>query len=353
MSRDDPRELLFPFVFSVLVMILVSDSDVVLYYIRHVRGNGGGRRVAGERPRAARSLPLRSARDRAGRPLHRVPGGPREGLCRAGGPVLRVRDGSVWSSAAFPWRVLEVATSTCSRRYRGRGAGRSAEPREGDVSQRRTRCDVRSRAVLRGPVAVPGEAARERGRSWTALEAPGAVIMRVASELANLAWPMLTRARRPYALEVVGDPWDVFAPGVVRHPLTAVPASLLPVAASATVRRGAAAAAYVTETALQRRYPLERGHAANLLERVPYPCRKPSEASPGVCFFGRRRARRASPASVRPPTNAPRWRLVFVGSLEQLYKGPDVLLRSFLQSAVGGDCPSSFGWSGTDATRRS
>jgi glycosyltransferase involved in cell wall biosynthesis len=159
-----------------------------------------------------------------------------------------------------------------------------------------------------------------------ALETPGAVIMRVASELANLAWPMLTRAHRPYALEVVGDPWDVFAPGVVRHPLRPFFRRYF----RWQLRRqcaGAAAAAYVTEEALQKRYPLERGHAATYSSAaltLPASVARPRRAfvvSDVVVPEG-------EPGQWGSRAADARWRLVFVGSLEQLYKGPDVLLRA-------------------------
>ena len=43
-----------------------------------------------------------------------------------------------------------------------------------------------------------------------------AVIMRVSSHLAGLLEPKLAREGRPFGLEVVNDPYDVFAPGAVR-----------------------------------------------------------------------------------------------------------------------------------------
>jgi hypothetical protein len=59
LSRDDPRELLFPFVVSVLVMILVSDSDVVLYYTITFGGMAVAAVWLGSDRVPLRSLPLR------------------------------------------------------------------------------------------------------------------------------------------------------------------------------------------------------------------------------------------------------------------------------------------------------
>jgi hypothetical protein len=47
----------------------------------------------------------------------------------------------------------------------------------------------------------------------------GAVILRVGSQIANMLEDELHRRKRTFAVEVVGDPYEVFAPGVVDHPL--------------------------------------------------------------------------------------------------------------------------------------
>src|SRR3954452_15439236 len=83
---------------------------------------------------------------------------------------------------------------------------------------------------------------------------PGAVIMRVPSPLSNTITGLLQKQGRPFALEVVGDPYDVFAPGAVNHPLRPIFRSWF----SAKLREQCLRAngvAYVTASALQRRYP--------------------------------------------------------------------------------------------------
>jgi len=50
-----------------------------------------------------------------------------------------------------------------------------------------------------------------------AFDPADAVIMRVGSQIAACLEPLLAKAGHPYGLEVVGDPHEVFAPGVVRH----------------------------------------------------------------------------------------------------------------------------------------
>jgi len=137
---------------------------------------------------------------------------------------------------------------------------------------------------------------------------------------------VLMRAGRPYGLEVVGDPWDVFAPGVVRHPLR----PFLRRYFWWQLRRqcaGAAGVAYVTERALQKRYPIGEGQATSYTSA--------SLAAPGSGYEARRAFVSSDVVvpvgelgSLDQPSGASRWRIVFVGSLEQLYKGPDVLLRA-------------------------
>jgi glycosyltransferase involved in cell wall biosynthesis len=135
---------------------------------------------------------------------------------------------------------------------------------------------------------------------------PGALILRLPSPLAGCIHADLMRSGRPYGVEVLGDPWDVFAPGVVRHPLR----PLLRWRLSRQQRQqchAAAAAAYVTEQALQRRYPSAG----------------PSFACSDVDLGPESLA----PAPRTPPAGGP-IRLVMVGSLAQLYKAPDVLIRA-------------------------
>src|SRR5882724_7400726 len=69
----------------------------------------------------------------------------------------------------------------------------------------------------------PWEYVRQYQRIHAAIESAvphqGAVILRVGSQIGNCIARRLDRNGRPYALEVLGDPYEVFAPGVVDHPL--------------------------------------------------------------------------------------------------------------------------------------
>jgi glycosyltransferase involved in cell wall biosynthesis len=149
-----------------------------------------------------------------------------------------------------------------------------------------------------------------------AVDRSDAVILRVSSPLAGYLQPALVRTGRPYGLEVVNDPADVFAPGAVRYRLR----PLLRWWLTGQLRRqcrAASAVAYVTERALQQRYP---GEGLTLgLSDVQI-----SEASLLRIDAGARAyARRAGPGGKDVP-----FRLITVSSLAQMYKAPDVLIRA-------------------------
>lgn len=136
-------------------------------------------------------------------------------------------------------------------------------------------------------------------------QADDAYVLRVPSFLASFLAYQLARRSHPYSVEVVGNPYDVFAPGTIDHPLR----PLLRHWTARELRRQCStsqAALYVTDQTLQARYP----------------CSGPA--------FGISDIRLEPDAIAAAPRafSRPAKRLVFVGSLEQLYKAPDVLLHA-------------------------
>jgi glycosyltransferase involved in cell wall biosynthesis len=86
-----------------------------------------------------------------------------------------------------------------------------------------------------------------------AIRPTDAVILRVDSQIAACLYPILRGTGRPYGVEVVVDPYDVFAPGS-KHPLR----PFFRWKFSSQLRQqcaGSCASAYVTKEALQKRYP--------------------------------------------------------------------------------------------------
>lgn len=144
-----------------------------------------------------------------------------------------------------------------------------------------------------------------------------AVVLRVPSPLAGRLHPWLLHHMRPYAVEVVGDPWEVFAPGVVRHPLRPFIRRRLRQELRAHCA-GACAAAYVTAHTLQQRYPIAQSipsFAASSIEL------------PDHAFIHQPRHFADRPVPLR---------VVCVGTMSQKYKGQDVLLRAVARCRDGG-----------------
>ncbi len=116
------------------------------------------------------------------------------------------------------------------------------------------------------------------------------------------------RSGRPYSVEVCGDPYESFGPATgSRHPLQ----PFFRWWYTKQLRQqcfGACAAAYVTETSLQRRYPPGPGAFTTHFSSIELTSEAIAE----------------TPRKYRG-TNGP-VRVVAVGSLAQLYKGPDVLI---------------------------
>ncbi len=136
-----------------------------------------------------------------------------------------------------------------------------------------------------------------------------AVIMRVSSQIADCLEPQLQHTRHPYALEVVADPYDAFAPGSIKHVLRPIFRWWFPRRLRQQCRR-AYAISYVTEFALQQRYP-----PASEAWTTHYS----SVELPQAAFVTEPR---------RSCTNYGDWSLIMVGTLAQLYKAPDILIHA-------------------------
>jgi len=146
---------------------------------------------------------------------------------------------------------------------------------------------------------------------------PAAVILRVPGTIGTLVEKELRSAGRPFAVEVLGDPQEVFKPGGVPSRLRQFLRWWAPLLLRRQCAR-ACAAAYVTASTLQQHYP----PAAHVLSTV---C---SGIDLGDDAFV---------ARPRPPkTGSEAWNVLLVGSLEQLYKGPDVLIEATAICAARG-----------------
>jgi glycosyltransferase involved in cell wall biosynthesis len=143
----------------------------------------------------------------------------------------------------------------------------------------------------------------------------GDAIVLCGGPVSGIMYARLRKEGYPYAVRVVGDPHDVFAPGAVVHPLR----PLFQWWAPRLLRRlcsQAGAATYVTEHKLQAGYPCP-GYSAGVSD-VDLP---PTAFADG-------------PRAPRPGLR--KICAVTVGSLAQLYKAPDVLIDATAECVRGG-----------------
>lgn len=158
-----------------------------------------------------------------------------------------------------------------------------------------------------GPWQYLRKAAQIRHSIKDAVESKDAIIMRVGSQIATLLVPTLRKMSHPYGLEVVGDPYDVFGPGVIRHPLRPAFRQWFSYKLRSQCAH-ACAIAYVNRSKLQLRYP-------------------PQSKALSISYSSIELTDKAFIENPKKPRlHYPIFNLVFVGSLSQLYKGPDILL---------------------------
>jgi glycosyltransferase involved in cell wall biosynthesis len=167
-----------------------------------------------------------------------------------------------------------------------------------------------------------------------ALVDDSALLLRVPGVIATSACSAMRRGR-PYGVEVLGDPWDVFSPGTLSYPFRSFFRWWF--ARSLRIQcREAACGLYVTEQTLQRRYPLG-----------PQPPRVPTQyresLSVGVSDVELTDEAFVSDDALLqralPPVNAgrsSRFRIAFVGTLEVPYKNLDVLIAAFARCVQAG-----------------
>lgn len=156
----------------------------------------------------------------------------------------------------------------------------------------------------------------------SAANASDAVLCRVPSRLGTDLIDYMWKSARPYGLEVIGDPYEALGPGAVRHILRPFFRYSLTRSLKQQCAR-ASAASYVTGYALQKRYqPLTAGCSFPISDIDLRS--EDMAAAPRV--FGPSCANEAFKNA--PDNEQGNRRLVFVGSLAQMYKAPDVLMQA-------------------------
>ena len=136
-----------------------------------------------------------------------------------------------------------------------------------------------------------------------------AVILRVPGAIGSLIESRAAGEGRPFGVEVVGDPLEVFAAGSVKSPLGPLLRWRFTRALQRQCRQ-ACAVSYVTRNPLLQRYPARSTAFVTAYSSIDL-CDEAFAAE------SRRYLKRPKPLKI-----------VSVGSLEQLYKGPDVLIKA-------------------------
>lgn len=234
------------------------------------------------------------------------------------GHFHRTPDGDVWSAGPMVYAFWE--------RYLGQFSEVEVVARVQDIDHagsgfRRADGDRVRFLGLPDYVGPVGYAVNRREIQEVAREAanrPAAILLRVGCSQTAAAVERAARSMgKPFGVEVITDPYEVFAPGAVRHPLR-------PYFRQKFMRdlqrqcREAAALAYVTERSLQQRYPANHQGFATHFSDVLVDDSAYAEHARQV---------------VHPLTSA---HIVSVGSMAQAYKGFDVLIDAIHLCVLAG-----------------
>ncbi|MFC1758727.1 glycosyltransferase [Planctomycetota bacterium] len=141
-----------------------------------------------------------------------------------------------------------------------------------------------------------------------AVSSHDAVILRLPCVLGFDIFRTLRRRKATVALEVVGDPFDGFAPGNISHPLRPILRWRL-TAAQRFLCRTAKFVSYVTESSLQRRYPSNLDACSTHYSSVSLPTEWYVESANTIEAY-----------------STPSLKLISVGSLSHPWKATDVLI---------------------------
>jgi glycosyltransferase involved in cell wall biosynthesis len=234
-------------------------------------------------------------------------------------------DGSVWTKVAFDYEFWErYLTAFDSVRIVAR-ASLGENVNEGYKRVTGDRIQFWPVPFYVGPQQFLIKRNRLRKSLCAAVEKNDVLLCRVGSPLADELLPIFWRTGRPYGLEVVGDPYEALGPGTVRHPLR----KFFQIRASRLLRRECSRAvgvAYVTRETLQRKYPCP-AHSVGISDVAQLDFSiTPKVFTTSYSSLTCKAADFATQS--RHFDRRQRPRIIFIGSLAQMYKGPDVLLKA-------------------------
>jgi len=230
---------------------------------------------------------------------------------------VRDRGGRVWTPGAFSYRFwqryLDVFDSVnIVARVEDSD---SAPPGWREATGAAVHCSAVPMYI--GPWQYIARARQVHRAIATAIGARSAVILRIPGTLSACAVEVVRRRRQPFGVEVVGDSYDVFRDASTRS-LTRFFLRWWAPRQQRQQCRGAVACSYVTASSLQRRYPAGPGALSVSCSDVE------------LDGIGLLTAPRQYSASPRRKT------VLSIGTFEQLYKAPDVLIDAVADCVDGG-----------------
>lgn len=132
-------------------------------------------------------------------------------------------------------------------------------------------------------------------------------LCRLPGNVGNIACSILRENNLSYGVEVVGDPWDVFAPKSIQHPLRILLRYWFTYLLKKNVKYSKTVL-YVTKHTLQKRYPSSPNSFTTYASNVALNFDMALEP--------------------KKHQEKKKFTIVSIGSLDQMYKGPDILLKS-------------------------
>jgi phosphatidylinositol alpha-1,6-mannosyltransferase len=222
----------------------------------------------------------------------------------------RTPDGAIWCTSHFPYpyefwtRYLSVYTSVILLARVQDVASVEAKAERVDGAN----ISVHALPYYVGPLAYLTHFFSLRRSIMAVIQAERRYILRLGSPIGDILYKFLKKQNLKYGVEVVGDPWDMFAPGGIKHPLRPF-LRLWFVYVLKRECRDAFVASYVTERLLQQRYPPKKAaltiHASSIVL-----------------------GDEAYAANPRVYEKKSSYSLVLVGSLEHAHKGVDLLIEA-------------------------
>lgn len=138
-----------------------------------------------------------------------------------------------------------------------------------------------------------------------------AYICRVPGNIGTIAAKCLKKKGIPYGLEVVGDPWESFSPQAFESPFSRI-FQIVGRMQLKEITYNASAALYVTNHILQEKYPTKNNvftiGASNVILKDD-------------CYSQK-------PCCVKCEETYNQIRMLSIGTLAQLYKAPDIILKA-------------------------